>query len=528
MYNPHYFLNFNRNSYNRQKLRIFGSSTINFFTPYGTVNPGLQKGVFQTKGTTEEWTDLSRDGVRNYSGSSSNTRGVLTGGYHGADPGLDEAWDFSLVHQGVVASFGDLTAYNTYCTGVSSGVRGLAAGGNQHPNPSVKTIDTYIFATRSNTTDFGDLTAVRKAGQGGGNGVQCTFGGGSDGGTLDTTIDITTFASTGTCVEFGDYTSARNYGGGVCQGAGHLIDYLAHSYTKNYPLQNYEMGNMILLGPGDSGRYTVEYVNIMSTGNSAEFGDTTGDCSLLCGMGSNATKATFLGGYDYPGGAASNGIEYCYFASKGNSASWGDMTHSDPHPRGAGNSTRGLISDTSSNKIVDYITWASEGDAVDFGDLSVESGQMGAAASTTRAVYVGGATGPTYLDKMEYFTIASTGNYTDFGDTTVATSNMQGDSSATRGVFGGGTRHPGANSNVIEYLTIASTGDMTDFGDLTVARTDHSGAGNVIRVGWFSGNGDQVTSDYISIASTGNAADFGDVKDSRRNHSAACDGHGGL
>ena len=70
----------------------------------------------------------------------------------------------------------------------------------------MKTIDTYIFATRSNTTDFGDLTAVRKAGQGGGNGVQCTFGGGSDGGTLDTTIDITTFASTGTCVEFGDYT----------------------------------------------------------------------------------------------------------------------------------------------------------------------------------------------------------------------------------------------------------------------------------------------------------------------------------
>ena len=118
------------------------------------------------------------------------------------------------------------------------------------------------------------------------------------------------------------------------------------------------------------------------------------------------------------------------------------------------------------------------------------------------------------------------GQYVGFGSSTVSAAQVTflGD----KGVFGGGTRHPGANSNVIEYLTIASTGDMTDFGDLTVARTDHSGAGNVIRVGWFSGNGDQVTSDYISIASTGNAADFGDVKDSRRNHSAACDGHGGL
>ena len=506
------------------------SSHVRGFSGIGTETPDISSFVFSTKGNAEEWGDLTPGGSRNHSGSSSNTRAVITGTFSGSDPGTNTMIDFSLTHQGISGDFGDLTAVKSYCGGASSGIRGLAAGGNVHPSDSLGTIDTFIITTRGNGTDFGDMTSTRSGNAGAGDGISAVFMGGhtriSGTNTVRTTIDKTTFASTGNCTDFGDLTVARQYPPGAGQAQGHLHDYLAHSFTKNYTIPDYEMGSMIIHGPGDSGHRTIEYTNINTLGNSCDFGDTTTDCNRLSGMGSDTTRATFYGGYDPS--TTSNGIEYVIFSSKGNSASWGDLTTSNPHSRGAGNTIRGLRSSTESDKVVDYITWATIGNAVDFGDLSVETGQCGAAASSTRAIYAGGATGPSELNKIDYFTIANTGNATDFGDLTQVQSNAQGDSSETRAVFAGGYGPGDAVQNVIQYLTIASTGDASDFGDLTVARADQAGAGSKIRCGWFSGGGDKDVMDYVTIATTGNAADFGDMSDARRNHSSACNGHGGL
>jgi len=90
---------------------------------------------------------------------------------------------------------------------------------------------------------------------------------------------------------------------------------------------------------------------------------------------------------------------------------------------------------------VDTLLLASAGNATDFGNLT--SGRYylssGGAASSTRAVYAGGANNDGDRQNIiEYFTFASTGNGTDFGDIASTTQSMAGCSSSTRGIFAGG------------------------------------------------------------------------------------------
>ena len=103
---------------------------------------------------------------------------------------------------------------------------------------------------------------------------------------------------------------------------------------------------------------------------------------------------------------------------------------------------------------------------------------LGACASTTRAVFVGGKGNPgggaATTNVMDYVTIASTGDASDFGDTSVTRYRLIGTDNGVRGVNGGGLTP--SKSDVIDYITIASTGDAADFGDLTAVRAGSSAA----------------------------------------------------
>ena len=166
------------------------------------------------------------------------------------------------------------------------------------------------------------------------------------------------------------------------------------------------------------------------------------------------------------------------------------------------------------SNVIDYVNISTLSNATDFGDLTVQRYQLGACASTTRAVFGPGLLSPGYSNVMDYVTIASAGNAVDFGDFTFVTSGDAGCSSDTRGVFGGG-QEGGAISNPITYITIATTGNGQDFGNLTVSR-ERAGACSSATRGVFGGGiaaGSSVLNviDYITIASIGNATDFGDL-----------------
>jgi hypothetical protein len=174
---------------------------------------------------------------------------------------------------------------------------------------------------------------------------------------------------------------------------------------------------------------------------------------------------------------------------------------------------RGLFANGTTNSgtmlnDIEYVSIATTGNSIFFGDLSVTRGDTGACASSTRGIFAGGYTMPSYVDSnvIDYVTFTTTGNATDFGDLSLARQAVTSSfNDSTRGVFSG------------DYITMASTGNASDFGDLTVARGYAAGASSTTRGLTMSGFGGSAnnTLDYVTIATTGNATDFGDAVTAR-------------
>jgi hypothetical protein len=275
---------------------------------------------------------------------------------------------------------------------------------------------------------------------------------------------------------------------------------------------------------------TIDFINIQSTGNAIDFGDTSTSASNGSALGSSTRGV--IGGYNTP--STVNTIEYITFATTSNSLDFGDLTLSRWGTASASSRTRGIfysgyVAPANVNNI-DYITIASVGNAIDFGDAITSTRSGDGCSSSTRGLFAGGVS-PS-LNTIEYITIATTGNSQDFGDLTVSRFGAAATSSSTRAIFCGGYVGPaGQLTNTIDYVTMSSIGNAIDFGDLTRSNWTLKGLSNSIR--GIIGGGYVAPSynnniDYVTIASTGNASDFGDMTSSRGSYSACSDSHGGL
>lgn len=290
-------------------------------------------------------------------------------------------------------------------------------------------------------------------------------------------------------------------------------------------------------GTGSSPEYNViDKVTISTLGNATDFGDLSIARAYLCAF-SSSTRAVFAGGKLQTGSfTVYNVIEYCTFATSGNTSDFGDLLNNYEASVGFSNSTRGIVADgyenTTSSNVIQYVTIATTGNATDFGDLiTVGSGQASGLASPTRGVYAGGIVSGSFTNIIQYVTIATTGNATDFGDLLTGTGRMAGMSSSTRGVFAGGVDSSLASINVIQYITIATTGNSVDFGDLTTIWSRASGTSSSTRGligGGYKNSSTTNVIEYVTIATTGNSADFGDLTVARSDLSACSSGHGGL
>jgi len=280
--------------------------------------------------------------------------------------------------------------------------------------------------------------------------------------------------------------------------------------------------------PGESRR--MDYINIMTLGNSISFGDLTGTARRQSTGCSSSTRGLFMGGQG-PGPNISD-IDYITIASEGNSQDFGNLQSSKQTAGGLSSSTRGISyghGDVASNQI-DYVEIATLGNALDFGDAKTARRDCGTFASSTRGINGGGISDPAVLSEIEFITIASQGNGISFGDLTKSRRSLGGCSNSTRGVFfgGGPTR-----VNTIDYITIASTGNAIYFGDLTSNRGGgNSGSTSTQIRGIFAGGDTPTYSniiDYITITTTGNAQDFGDLSANYWIQSGSLsDSHGGL
>ena len=161
------------------------------------------------------------------SGTSSSTRGVITGGM-GTAPSytIQNVIDFvTIATTGNALDFGDLTSvvYGASNGIISDGTRGFSAGGATPSYTNV--INQIIFQTLGNATDFGDLF-VGNSGAGNLYTGSCSnktkgivAGGQTPASKLDV-IDVFTMASSGNATSFGAIADARNLLSGLsdCHG----------------------------------------------------------------------------------------------------------------------------------------------------------------------------------------------------------------------------------------------------------------------------------------------------------------------
>ena len=121
----------------------------------------------------------------------------------------------------------------------------------------------------------------------------------------------------------------------------------------------------------------IEFVTMMSTGNSIDFGDMT-SVRFANNSGSNATRGIICNGYN-------------------------------PSPAGAVQNT------------AEFLTISTTGNTIDFGDTTqARYSSFGSCCSGTRMVIPGGYVAPAPVTTIDSFEIATTGNAIDFGDLATA------------------------------------------------------------------------------------------------------------
>ena len=290
-------------------------------------------------------------------------------------------------------------------------------------------------------------------------------------------------------------------------------------------------------------RQQIDFINVDTTGNAADFGDLINAMKDSSSVGSRTRG--ICGGGNIPG-SRTDLIQFVTIASTGNATDFGGDLSRSPATRGSAtcnDATRGLFAggDNGSENVdtIDYITMASTGvDAQDFGNLvSTNSTLSGMSiSSSTRGVIAGNDSANNVI---QFVTISTLGNAADFGDLNVGRRSPGGCSNSVRGLIGGGFNSP-LLKNEIEYITIATLGDAIDFGDLTQARWLLSSCSSPTR-GVFAGGYQPSPAttynviDYVQIMSTGNAIDFGDLAPIggsgtgvKRSNTGTSNGHGGL
>ena len=284
-----------------------------------------------------------------------------------------------------------------------------------------------------------------------------------------------------------------------------------------------------------AGNAAIDFFNIESAGNAADFGDLS-DGRWAITTGASNTRGIFAGG-DSPGDV--NTVDFITISSTGSTSDFGDIgTGGHRSAAGVSNQTRmvaaGGDKDPHPNQMntINFVTIASTGNFVDSGgDLQdAKQSMTNSVNSPTRGIISGGFT-PSAVTRIEFINITSMGNGQDFGTLSAEANTEQGTvSSSTRGLIKIST--DGTNSDQVDTIQITTLGDSVNFGNLTDTRTAGGPLSSCIR-GVFAGGrvtpaeGSTVI-DYMNISTGGNATDFGDLNFSFRNSSGLSNAHGGL
>ena len=270
-----------------------------------------------TTGNGTDFGNLSAD-IFATGSTASSTRGVVFGGYGGSphSANSDEIQFVTIASQGNATDFGNLTVGRTYPTTSGNQTRAVMVGGGS-PSGNKDTMDFVTIASTGNAVDFGDMTAATNNGSDGGCGnatraVFHTRTPNNNGGVFHYNI-----ATQGNAAEFSDKV---NSGNNTLAGGSNAVRGLFQ---------------------GGYGTNAISAVTISTLGSAFDFGDQT-TARYLAGAAASGTRYVTIGGATVPSYGMHNTLEYVQIMTTGNTTDFGDLSISGYSISGMSNGHGGL------------------------------------------------------------------------------------------------------------------------------------------------------------------------------------------
>ena len=252
--------------------------------------------TLETTGNSALFGDLDT-GRANVGAASNRSRAIFAGG----EPATSTMQSITIASQGNAVHNGeDLTSARRFVTGIAGGDRGIFMGGSE---PSrVNKIDHISISNFASALDFGDLVESKDFGGGGAwsNGViGGAMGGYKSDGNNSTIIEYVTISTLGNAATFGDLFESR-----------HNIASASNSVRA------------IGAGGSPSNTETIQFITMSTFGNSIVFGNLT-DGTTSMNACSSRQRVVWGGGNIGP--SKTNKMEYVQIMSAGNSIDFSDL-----------------------------------------------------------------------------------------------------------------------------------------------------------------------------------------------------------
>ena len=242
---------------------------------------------------------------------SSSTRGLWYGGYPGSTS-INNISFVTISSEGNSQDFGDATDRNNSGAGIANATRGLAATGSYGPALS-NNIDMVTIATTGNATDFGDTFHIAQNSSGCGSPTRGIVAGGNPGNPSpannSNTIEFITISTLGNGQDFGDLLRVR--ADGPFGGSNSTRAFLAGGVFPS----------------PESQIYTMDKIEIATTGNAIDFGDLKNN-SQHGNATASAVRFVSMGGAFPSSPYSVEEVQYANFATGGTALNLGDLTGS--------------------------------------------------------------------------------------------------------------------------------------------------------------------------------------------------------
>ena len=237
----------------RQYMRGYGSQTRGLWAQSVTPVTNLIEFItISSTGDAQDFGDLTQTSQSGcWTGNS--TRACA---WQGRNPTENTITYVTIASMGNAEDFGDMTLGMRHTCGLQSSTRGIIAGGfsNQVPTNNTNVIQYITTSSTGNAQDFGDVTLSGsfRGHASGGNSIRGVYGGGIGDSAVQNVLEFITMASLGNGTTFGELGFKGRQEAGGCSSSTRAL--FGGSYSP-------------------STLSTINYVQIMTTGDATTFGD---------------------------------------------------------------------------------------------------------------------------------------------------------------------------------------------------------------------------------------------------------------